>query len=139
MPYLFGIYLFHGSLILLLFANRMSSVPGGPNESVERACEVIIRAHEACIVTLNTEFQRVFRKVMRITLLLVQAQARRALRDRAKTTLELGPRTRLVACIIRLPARLLRSSRFGANCLDSCGGFVEVKVYLYRLAGSQII
>lgn len=76
MPYLFGIYLFHGSLILLLFADRMSSVHGGPNESVERACEVIIRAHEACIVTLNTEFQRVFRKVMRITLLLVQAQAR---------------------------------------------------------------
>lgn len=75
MPYLFGIYLFHGSLILLLFADRMSSVHGGPNESVERACEVIIRAHEACIVTLNTEFQRVFRKVMRITLLLVQAQA----------------------------------------------------------------
>jgi len=76
MPYLFGIYLFHGSLILLLFADRMSSVHGGPNESVKRACEVIIRAHEACIVTLNTEFQRVFRKVMRITLLLVQAQAR---------------------------------------------------------------
>lgn len=76
MPYLFGIYLFHGSLILLLFADRMSSVHGGPNESVERACEVIIRAHEACIVTLNTEFQRVFRKVMRITLMLVQAQAR---------------------------------------------------------------
>jgi hypothetical protein len=29
----------------------------GPNESVERACETIIRAHEASVVTLNTEFQ----------------------------------------------------------------------------------
>ena len=76
MPYLFGIYLFHGSSILLLFANRMSSVHGGPHESVERACEVIIRAHEACIMTLNTELQRVFRKVVRIILLLVQTQAR---------------------------------------------------------------
>lgn len=55
MPYLFGIYLLHGSFILLLFADRMPQL--GPNESVERACETIIRAHEACVVTLNTEFQ----------------------------------------------------------------------------------
>jgi hypothetical protein len=55
MPYLFGIYLLHGSFILLLFADRMPQL--GPNESVERACETIIRAHEASVVTLNTEFQ----------------------------------------------------------------------------------
>lgn len=55
MPYLFGIYLLHGSFILLLFADRMPQI--GPNESVERACETIIRAHEACVVTLNAEFQ----------------------------------------------------------------------------------
>lgn len=55
MPYLLGIYLFHGSFILLLFAERMPQV--GPNESVEQACEVIIRAHEVSIVTLSTEFQ----------------------------------------------------------------------------------
>jgi hypothetical protein len=55
MPYLFGIYLLHGSFILLLFADRMPQL--GPNESVERACEIIIRAHEASVVTLNTEFQ----------------------------------------------------------------------------------
>jgi hypothetical protein len=55
MPYLFGIYLFHGSFILLLFAERMPQI--GPNESVEQACEVIIRAHEVSIVTLSTEFQ----------------------------------------------------------------------------------
>lgn len=55
MPYLFGIYLFHGSFVLLLFADRMPQV--GPNASVEQACEVIIRAHEVCVVTLSTDFQ----------------------------------------------------------------------------------
>lgn len=55
MPYLFGIYLLHGSFILLLFADRMPQL--GPNQSVEQACETIIRAHEVCVVTLTTEFQ----------------------------------------------------------------------------------
>jgi hypothetical protein len=55
MPYLFGIYLLHGSFILLLFADRMPQI--GLNESVEKACEIIIRAHEVCVVTLSTEFQ----------------------------------------------------------------------------------
>jgi hypothetical protein len=55
MSYLFGIYLLQGSFILLLFADRMPQL--GPNESVEQACENIIRAHEVCVVTLNTEFQ----------------------------------------------------------------------------------
>lgn len=55
MPYLFGIYLLHGSFILLLFADRMPQV--GQNQSVEQACETIIRAHEVCVVTLSTEFQ----------------------------------------------------------------------------------
>lgn len=55
MPYLFGIYLLHGSFILLLFADRMPQV--GANQSVELACETIVRAHEVCVVTLSTEFQ----------------------------------------------------------------------------------
>jgi hypothetical protein len=55
MPYLFGIYLLHGSFILLLFADRMPQL--GSNQSVEHACETIIRAHEVCFVTLSTEFQ----------------------------------------------------------------------------------
>lgn len=64
MPYLFGIYLLHGSFILLLFADRMPQL--GPNQSVEQACETIIRAHEVCVVTLSTEFQvRRFRFVTR--------------------------------------------------------------------------
>lgn len=55
MSYLLGIYLFHGSFILLLFAERMPQI--GHNPSVEHACEVIIRAHEISIVTLSTDFQ----------------------------------------------------------------------------------
>jgi hypothetical protein len=55
MPYLFGIYLLHGSFILLLFADRMPLL--GANDSVVEACETIIRAHEICVVTLSTEFQ----------------------------------------------------------------------------------
>lgn len=71
MPYLFGIYLLHGSFILLLFADRMPQL--GPNESVEKACETIIRAHEVCVVTLSTEFQKRFRKVLRSTLYSVRS------------------------------------------------------------------
>ncbi|KAH8799148.1 transcriptional activator xlnR [Xylogone sp. PMI_703] len=67
MPYLFGIYLLHGSFILLLFADRMPQL-GGPNTEVEQACETIIRAHEVCVVTLSTEFQRSFRRILRSTL-----------------------------------------------------------------------
>ncbi|PSS03185.1 hypothetical protein BD289DRAFT_359429 [Coniella lustricola] len=66
MPYLFGIYLLHGSFILLLFADRMPQL--GANQSVELACETIVRAHEVCVVTLSTEFQKNFRKVLRSTL-----------------------------------------------------------------------
>jgi hypothetical protein len=67
MPYLFGIYLLHGSFILLLFADRMQQL-GGPNSEVEQACETIVRAHEVCIATLSTEFQRSFRRMLRTTL-----------------------------------------------------------------------
>ncbi|KAH7231531.1 transcriptional activator xlnR [Fusarium solani] len=70
MPCLFGVYLLHGSLILLLFADRMPQL--GRNQSVEQACENIIRAHEVCVLTLNTEFQRNLRRVFRLTLYSVQ-------------------------------------------------------------------
>ncbi|KAM0493751.1 hypothetical protein ACHAO3_006142 [Verticillium nonalfalfae] len=73
MPYLFGIYLLHGSFILLLFADRMPQL--GPNQSVEQACETIIRAHEVCVVTLSTEFQRNFRRVVRSTLYSVRGSS----------------------------------------------------------------
>ena len=67
-PYLFGIYLLHGSFILLLFADRMLDVGESTNTSVEKACETIIRAHEASFATLSVEYQRDFRKILRKTL-----------------------------------------------------------------------
>ncbi|CAN8100172.1 unnamed protein product [Discula destructiva] len=73
MPYLFGIYLLHGSFILLLFADRMPQL--GANQSVELACETIVRAHEVCVVTLSTEFQKNFRKVLRSTLYSVRGSS----------------------------------------------------------------
>lgn len=54
MPYLFGIYLLHGSFILLLFADKMQI---DANPTVRVACETMIRAHEVCVATLNTEYQ----------------------------------------------------------------------------------
>ncbi|KAF2676119.1 hypothetical protein K458DRAFT_352241 [Lentithecium fluviatile CBS 122367] len=65
MPYFFGMYLLQGSLILLLLADKLST---DTNDGVIRACETIVRAHEAAVVTLNTEYQRNFRKVMISTL-----------------------------------------------------------------------
>lgn len=54
MPFFFGIYLLQGSFLLLLIADKLQD-EASPN--IVRACEVIVRAHEACIVTLNTEYQ----------------------------------------------------------------------------------
>lgn len=54
MPFFFGIYLLQGSFLLLLIADKLQ-VEASP--SVVRACETIVRAHEALVVTLNTEYQ----------------------------------------------------------------------------------
>lgn len=54
MPFFFGIYLLQGSFLLLLAADKLQ---GDADSSVVRACETIVRAHEACVVTLNTEYQ----------------------------------------------------------------------------------
>lgn len=54
MPFFFGIYLLQGSFLLLLTADKLQ---GDADPSVVRACETIVRAHEACVVTLNTEYQ----------------------------------------------------------------------------------
>ena len=54
MPYLFGIYLMHGSFVLLIFADKMEMTA---SEIVVQACETLIRAHEVCVTTLNTEYQ----------------------------------------------------------------------------------
>ena len=54
MPFFFGIYLLQGSFLLLLIADKLQSEASA---SVVKACETIVRAHEACVVTLNTEYQ----------------------------------------------------------------------------------
>jgi hypothetical protein len=43
-----------GSFLLLLIADKLQ---GEASPSVVKACETIVRAHEACVVTLNTEYQ----------------------------------------------------------------------------------
>ncbi|KAK9475106.1 transcriptional activator xlnR [Dipodascopsis tothii] len=58
-PFFFGIQMLQASFTLLYLAD----VLGG--EDVRHACETIVRAHEVCIVTLNTEYQRNFRQIMR--------------------------------------------------------------------------
>lgn len=54
MPFFFGIYLLQGSFLLLLIADKLQFEA---SSSVVRACEIIVRAHEACVVTLNTGYQ----------------------------------------------------------------------------------
>ncbi|KAI1823620.1 fungal-specific transcription factor domain-containing protein [Xylaria intraflava] len=71
MPFFYGIYLLQGSFLLLLIADKLQ---GEASPSVVRACETIIRAHEACVVTLNTEYQRNFSRVMRSALAQVRGR-----------------------------------------------------------------
>ncbi|KAK1076594.1 hypothetical protein LTR33_008805 [Friedmanniomyces endolithicus] len=72
MPFFFGIYLLQGSFLLLLIADKLQ---GEASPSVVKACETIVRAHEACVVTLNTEYQRNFRQVMRSALAQVRGRS----------------------------------------------------------------
>lgn len=78
MPFFFGIYLLQGSFLLLLIADKLQSEA---SPSVVRACETIVRAHEACVVTLNTEYQvsfghRVYASVLMLTLSVSETLAR---------------------------------------------------------------
>jgi hypothetical protein len=54
MPFFFGIYLLQGGFLLLMIIDKLM---GKANPSVVKACETIARAHEVCVVTLNTEYQ----------------------------------------------------------------------------------
>lgn len=65
MPFFFGVYLLQSSFLLLFLVDRVESkVP----QDVIVACETVVHAHEVCVVTLNTEYQRNFRRVMRGTI-----------------------------------------------------------------------
>lgn len=71
MPFFFGVYLLQGSFLLLLIADNLGAEASG---RVVGACEGVVRAIEACVVTLNTEYQRKFRKVMRSALAQVKGR-----------------------------------------------------------------
>ncbi|KAK5072139.1 hypothetical protein LTS08_000765 [Lithohypha guttulata] len=73
MPFFFGIYLLQGSFLLLLFAEKLQ---GDVSADVVKACETIVRAHEASIATLSTQYQLNFRKVMRSALQQVRGRIR---------------------------------------------------------------
>ncbi len=73
MPYFFGIQLLHGSLLLLLVAYRLQSDSGSV---ILDACEAVVRATEACFVTLPTDYQRQYRNVMRSAIGLAKGRGR---------------------------------------------------------------
>lgn len=61
-PYFFGIQLLLTGITLLCIADHLEK---GTSSEVRHSCEIVVRAHEACIVTLNTEYQRQFRAILR--------------------------------------------------------------------------
>lgn len=61
-PYFFGIQLFQGSLPMLLIVERLQKNCG---KDILNACEIMIRANEAALVTRNTDYQRRLRQLMR--------------------------------------------------------------------------
>ncbi|GAB0141430.1 hypothetical protein EsHS_00002025 [Epichloe bromicola] len=86
MPYFFGVYLLQGSFLLLLIVDKLQA-EASPN--VVRACETIVRAHDACVVTLSTEYQRKFSKVMRGALALVRGRVPEDLAEQLQRRREL--------------------------------------------------
>ncbi|KAL2832360.1 fungal-specific transcription factor domain-containing protein [Aspergillus pseudoustus] len=62
MPDFFGVQLLQGGFHFLLIIERLQDKA---DEAFLGACEVMIRATESCLVTLNTEYQRNFCQVMR--------------------------------------------------------------------------
>jgi hypothetical protein len=64
-PFFFGIQLLQGGFILLCMADKFEQ---DTTNEVRVACEILVRAHEVCIVTLNTEYQRNFRQILRGTI-----------------------------------------------------------------------
>ncbi|KAL2837553.1 putative C6 transcription factor [Aspergillus pseudoustus] len=71
MPFFFGIHLLQGISILLLIVECLQDEAG---ERIFNACETMIRATESCVVTLNTEYQRYFRQVLRSALARARGQ-----------------------------------------------------------------
>lgn len=61
MLYFFGIQLLQGSLTLLFATFKFDTNAGF---AVVNACEVVVRATEACFSTFSTDYQRHFRNAM---------------------------------------------------------------------------
>ena len=81
MPFFFGIYLLQGSFLLLLIIDKLEQ---DSDDAVIEACEVYVRAHEVCVVTLDTQYQRNFRTVMRKTLNSVRQKTRSTEDEKSK-------------------------------------------------------
>lgn len=81
MPFFFGIYLLQGSFLLLLIVDKLEQEA---DEAVIQAAETYIRAHEVCVVTLDTQYQRNFRKVMRSTLNSIRQRIRSSDEERSR-------------------------------------------------------
>ncbi|TKA70615.1 hypothetical protein B0A49_06086 [Cryomyces minteri] len=79
MPYFLGIQLLQGSFVLLLIIDRLQTKT---DVSIINACEVIIRATEACVATLDTEYQRNYRQILRSAVF--QARGRYVLQKEAQ-------------------------------------------------------
>lgn len=68
MPFFYGIYLLQSSFLLLYMIDGRNEHGSSASEQVVEACEVLVRAHEVCVVTLDAEYQRNFRRVLRGTM-----------------------------------------------------------------------
>jgi hypothetical protein len=73
LPMFMGIYLLQGSFLLFLIVDKLEQ---DADDAVIEACEIYIRAHESAITTLDTQYQRTFRKLLRSTLNSIRQRVR---------------------------------------------------------------
>ncbi|KAK7892766.1 hypothetical protein LTR67_007003 [Exophiala xenobiotica] len=92
-PYFMGIFLLQGSFVLLLVIDRLQ---GQTDPRIISACEMVIRATEACVATLDADYQRKYRQILRSAVM--QARGRsipeRISKDRRRAVLALYRWTR---------------------------------------------
>ena len=72
---------------MLLIVDKLEQ---NADEAVIQAAEIYIRAHEVCVVTLDTQYQRNFRKVMRSTLNAIRQKVTPSVEERSKRKEILG-------------------------------------------------
>ncbi|KIV81110.1 hypothetical protein PV11_08557 [Exophiala sideris] len=93
MPYFMGIMLLQGSFVLLVVIDRLQAQT---DPQIITACETVIRATEACVATLDADYQRKYRQILRSAVM--QARGRsipeRISKDRRRAVLALYRWTR---------------------------------------------